>query len=191
MRYESSVAALLESAAGGAESAWRELFQRFSPLVSSVCRRCGVFGADADDVSGNVWLRLVLNLATIREPEALPGWLATTARRECLSLLRNKRREILNDREAATLTEPGADASLLGDERRRTVLREVAMLPKRERDLVSMLISDRSPSYLEISSSLGMPIGAIGPTRQRCLAKLRRTTAIAALLDNGVHDRSA
>jgi RNA polymerase sigma factor (sigma-70 family) len=191
MRCESSVAELLESAAGGAESAWRELFRRYSPLVSSVCRRCEVFGADADDVSGNVWLRLVLSLVTIREPEALPGWLATTVQRECWSLLRTKRREVLEDREADAPAGPGADASLLGDERRDTVLREVARLPERERDLVSMLISDLSPSYSEISSSLGIPVGAIGPTRQRCLAKLRRTTAIAALLDDAVHDRSA
>ena len=191
MRYESSAAVLLESAAEGAESAWQELFRRYTPLVLSVCRRYGVVGADAEDVGGNVWLRLVLNLMTIREPEALPGWLATTVRHECLTLLRKRRREIPNDREIANLVEPGADASLLFEERRNTVRREVARLPRRQRELVSMLISDPMPSYTEISSSLGMPIGAIGPTRQRCLARLRRTTAIAALLDNEGHEQSA
>jgi len=191
MRRETSVGALLDSAAGGSETAWRDLVRRYTPLVAAICRRYGVVGADAEDVGGNVWLRVVLHAAAIREPEALPGWLATTTRHECAALLRAKHREVPDDREAVDLAEPGADADLLGDERRATVRREVARLPKRERDLVSMLLSDASPSYAEISARLGMPIGTIGPTRQRCLARLRRTTAIAALLDDEVHERSA
>ncbi|WP_439658777.1 RNA polymerase sigma factor [Lentzea sp. HUAS TT2] len=189
MRNESSVAALLESAAQGVESAWRELFRRYSPLVSAVCRRHGITGADADDVSGNVWLQLVLNVAKIRNPEALPGWLTTTVRHECMSLLRGRHREVPDEREPADPAEPAADEPLLHEERRVTVRCEVARLPVRQRELVSMLLTDPPPSYAEISSRLGMPVGAIGPTRQRCLVRLRRSTAIAALQE--VHDRSA
>ncbi|GGM76352.1 RNA polymerase sigma factor [Lentzea pudingi] len=185
MRYE-SVAALLESAAQGVESAWAELFRRFSPLLSAVCRRHGVMGADAEDVSANVWLQLVLHAGKIRNPEALPGWLSTTARHECVSVLRGRHREFPDDREPAV---PGADESLLDEERRTTVRSEVARLPVRQRELVSLLLADPPPSYAEISERLGMPVGAIGPTRQRCLVRLRRSTAIAALRE--VHDRSA
>lgn len=190
MRQE-SVAVLLESAAQGAESAWRELFRRYSPLVSSVCRRYGVVGADAEDVGGNVWLQLVLNHGKIRNPDALPGWLRTTVRNECMALLRGRHRELPNVRELTDPVEPGPDVRLLGEERRDIVRREVARLPKRQRELVSMLLTDPPPSYAEISSRLGMPLGAIGPTRQRCLVGLRRSAAIAALLEDEVHDRSA
>jgi RNA polymerase sigma factor (sigma-70 family) len=152
-----------------------------------VCRRYGIVGADADDVGGNVWLRLVANLTTIREPEALPGWLKTTTQRECLTLLRDKRRQIPRDQERATNeTEPGVDASLLAKERRnavRNAVREaVAQLRERDQELLLMLFSDPPVPYAEISAVLNMPVGAIGPTRQRCLARVRRIPVISVLL---------
>jgi RNA polymerase sigma factor (sigma-70 family) len=190
MRYHSPVAVLLENAARGADSAWREIVKRYSPLVFSVCRTHGVRGADADDVCGNVWLSLVASLIKIRQPEALPGWLATTARRECLRLLRDRRRQIPEDREFTNEVEPGADTALLVEERRNAILRAVANLPERDRELLTMLFSDPPASYTEISSSLGIPIGAIGPTRQRCLARARRAPSIAELLIDDRHTRS-
>jgi RNA polymerase sigma factor (sigma-70 family) len=189
MRNESSVATLLENAAQGAESAWKELFRRYSPLLTAVCRRHGIHGADAEDVSSNVWLQLLLNAGKIRKPEALPGWLVTTTGHECVKVLRRRQREVMDDQEMAGSAGPAADESLLGEERRLVVRREVARLPRRQRELVALLLCDPQPSYAEISSRLGMPLGAIGPTRQRCLAGLRRSTAIAALRE--VHDRSA
>jgi RNA polymerase sigma factor (sigma-70 family) len=190
MRYQSPVAVLLENAARGVDSAWREIVKRYSPLIFSVCRTHGVMGADADDVRANVWLRLVANLIKIREPEALPGWLMTTTRRECVALLRNRQRQIPDDREFTEEVEPGADTALLVEERRHAVLSAVAKLPQRDRDLLTMLFSDPPASYLEISSSLGIPVGAIGPTRQRCLARARRAPSIAALLIDDRHIRS-
>jgi RNA polymerase sigma factor (sigma-70 family) len=183
MRCESPVAALLESATAGLESAWREIVTRYSPLVHTVCHRYGVRGTDAEDVGGNVWLRLVTNLATIREPKALPKWLMTTARRECLALLREKDRQV--PKEAIDQAVPArAEAFLLGAERGETVREVVAALPTRDRELLELLFSDPPLSYATISSRLGMPVGAIGPTRARCLARVRRIPSIAALLDD-------
>lgn len=183
MRYDLPVAELLANAARGDESAWNDILRRYRPLVLSVCRRHRVTGADADDVGGNVWLRLVANLRTIREPAALPGWLATTAQRECLMLLRNRSRQVQKEEmEIADEFEPGSDTRLLAEEQQNALREAMGRLPHRDRTLLAMLFSDPPTPYTEISSSLGMPIGAIGPTRQRCLARMRRTPAVAALL---------
>lgn len=183
MRNDTPTAPLLESAAQGSESAWREIVDRYTPLVISVCQRHGLSGADAQDVAGAVWLRLVAGLATIREPAALPGWLATTIRHECLMLLRHRNRQIPTDREpSGEPADPAADEALIGAERCTAARQALAALPARDRLLLSMLFSDPPLPYKEISSALGIPVGAIGPTRARCLARARRTPAIAALL---------
>jgi DNA-directed RNA polymerase specialized sigma24 family protein len=83
-----SVTALVTSARNGDKHAWDELFERYAPLIWSICRRYRLSQMDADDVGQNVWLQLVGHLAAIREPAALPGWLATTTRRECCRVLR-------------------------------------------------------------------------------------------------------
>jgi RNA polymerase sigma factor (sigma-70 family) len=188
MRNDERLGPLLERAASGEESAWREIVARFSTLVSSICRRHGVSGSDVDDVTGNVWLQLVTGLPTLRVPEALPGWLATTAKRECLTLLRDKHRQIPSDQDLTRPVESDVDGALLAAERRDMARRVVGQLPARDRVLISMLFSDPPTPYADISSSLGIPLGAIGPTRQRCLARARRTPAVAALLAG---DRSA
>jgi RNA polymerase sigma factor (sigma-70 family) len=182
MPYDSPVTVLLENAALGAESAWRELFIRYSPLVYSVCRGHGVLGTDADDVNGNVWLCLVRSVIRIRQPEALPGWLATTARRECLKLLRDRRRQVPDGTEIVVETEADTDAALLEEERRNAVRDAFDLLPQRDRVLLAMLFADPPATYTQISRILGIPVGAIGPTRQRCLARARRIPSIAALL---------
>jgi RNA polymerase sigma factor (sigma-70 family) len=187
MRNEPSMTALL---AAGTESAWREIFRRYTPFVAGVCRRYRVYGADAEDVCGTVWLQLVSKVSDIRDPEALPAWLATTAGRECLLLLRDKRRQVPSETDVVDRVEPAADGSVLVHERHDAVRRACDGLPDRDRELLSMLFADPPRSYADISTTLGMPIGAIGPTRQRCLARVRRSAAIAALLDND-HRRSA
>ena len=184
MRYHSPVAELLENAARGVDSAWCEIVKRYSPLIFSVCRTHGVWGPDADDVCGYVWLRLVADLSKIREPEALPGWLATTTQRECGTLLRNRKRLVLQDREPTDEVEPDVDTALLAEERRNAIQRAVTNLPERDQELLTLLFSDPPAPYKVISSRLGIPIGAIGPTRQRCLARVRRTPSIAALIDD-------
>lgn len=187
---DNSAKTLLESATRGAESAWREIVTQYSTLVYAVCRKYRVTGADADDVSGHVWLSLVASLATIRRWEALPGWLATTTRRECLKVLRDKERQIPDGREHAIGTQPSADVFLLEAERRSVVRGAIVQLSRRDRELLTMLFSDPPASYTEISSSLGIPMGAIGPTRQRCLARARRIPSVAALLTDDHHGLS-
>ncbi|OLF19248.1 RNA polymerase sigma factor [Actinophytocola xanthii] len=179
MRSDSTVDVLLERAVAGAEPAWRELVARYSPLVFRVCYRAGVTGSDAEDVAGNVWLRLVTNLPTIREPRALPKWLITTAERECGLLRRQRQRQVL--KEDVDQVVPGAETSLLGAERGAAVREAVAGLSDRDKQLLALLFSDPPTPYATISSRMGVPVGAIGPMRQRCLARLRRLPAIAAL----------
>jgi DNA-directed RNA polymerase specialized sigma24 family protein len=83
MRDDPSVILLVTRARAGDQQAWNALVERYAPLVWSICRRYQLGGADASDAGQNVWLRLVDQLGKIRDPAALPGWLATTTRREC------------------------------------------------------------------------------------------------------------
>lgn len=184
MHQESPTAPLLRDAALGMDAAWREIVGRYTPLVLAVCRGFGIRDADAEDVRGSVWLRLTTSLDRIREPEALPGWLRTVTQRECLKLLRNGQRQIPTDpalfQEAV---EPEFDAGLIDRESHEAVRRIIAALPSRDRRLLSLLFSDPSKTYQEISEILGIPIGSIGPSRARCLVRARRTSAAVALHD--------
>lgn len=184
MAHNTTDTLLLEHAARGGEPAWRDIVRSYTPLVRSVCLRHGIRGADADDVGATVWLRLVLNLRRIRQPEALPGWLATTTRRECLVSLRHRDRHTPTDDEPVDQAEPGADASLLDAERHEALRQALGQLPERDRELLSLLFSDPPTPYDTIVENLGIPRGSIGPTRQRCLARIRRTPSIAALLED-------
>jgi RNA polymerase sigma factor (sigma-70 family) len=185
MYYNPPVAPLLENAKRGSESAWRDIIDRYAPLIFTVCHRFRLNDADADDVCASVWLRLLTYVERIREPEALPGWLLTTARHECLLLLRHKSRQIpIGDIFVDESTAPESDTKLIAEERHAAAHNALSDLPRRDQKLLWMLFSDPPRSYQEISSTLKIPIGAIGPTRARCLTKARRTPAIAALLDD-------
>ena len=189
MRDDSSVVALVSRARDGDQEAWDEIVARYAPLVWATCRRHGLSGADVDDVGASVWLRLVERLDTIREPAALPGWLATTARRECLHLLRAKGRQVLAADDDgivalsdATRTDPDVDEWLLAQERHIALRAAFAELPQHCQQLLSLLFTDPPTPYAQIGATLGMAVGAIGPNRQRCLDRLRSSAALAALL---------
>jgi Sigma-70 region 2 len=94
VRDDPSVVALVTRAAGSDEGAWHELVERYAPLVWGICVRYQLGGADVEDVGQTVWLGLVeqLTSTSLREPAALPGWLATTTQRECLRVLRARGR---------------------------------------------------------------------------------------------------
>ena len=174
---------LIEAARAGDESAWHELVRRYAPLIWSVCRRYRLTETATEDVAGMVWLRLVDGLATVREPAALPGWLATVTRRECLAVLRRRNRETpLGDLETVASVEPATDAWLLDEERRIALREAISRLSEKDRKLMSMLLTDPPAGYAEISATLGIPIGSIGPTRQRCLDRIRQFPAVARLL---------
>lgn len=173
------------------EDAWNELVRRFAGLVAYVIRHYRLSAADTQDVSQLVWLRLVEHLGQIREPAALPGWLATTTRHECERYLRVNGRSVAVD--PMTMREdrsagPEVDEMLLAVERRQVLLDGLGELAPQQRELLLMLSADPPYSYAEISRILGIPIGSIGPTRSRVLEKLRDTDAVRAYLEA---DRSA
>jgi RNA polymerase sigma factor (sigma-70 family) len=176
---------LVRRARSGEQDAWDQLVERFATLVWSVCRRYGLFGGDAEDVAASVWLRLVERLGTIREPAALPGWIATTTARECLQVLRARNRQVVLDDErlADESADFVSDEWLLEQERHSALRVAFAGLSERCRRLLSMVFGDPPTPYREISEKLGMSVGGIGPTRMRCLEKLRESPAVAALMD--------
>ena len=175
-------------AIGGDKQAWDALVGRYAPLIWSICRRYRLGRADTEDVGQTVWLRLVDQLDRLRDPDALPGWLVTTTRRECLQVLDTARRtdtlglvqaaEDAPDQQAAT-----AEQELLAAERRAALREAFAGLPPYCQRLLALLIQDPPVSYAEISARLGISIGSIGPMRSRCLDKLRHHPAFAALID--------
>jgi RNA polymerase sigma factor (sigma-70 family) len=189
MRDDSPVAALVARARDGDKRAWDAIVDRYAPLIWSICRRYRLDRADADDVGQSVWLRLVDQLAFIREPAALPGWLATTTRRECGRVLSAARRqEALGDAvDAADVAdeEPeAAEREVLAAERNAALREAFAHLPPRCQQLVGLLLEDPPVPYADISTKLGIPVGSIGPSRARCLDRLRRYPAVAALISN-------
>jgi RNA polymerase sigma factor (sigma-70 family) len=179
------LADLVEAAASGDDNAWKALYGRYTPLISSVCRRYRLAGSDADDVSQAVWLRLVQQLNRLREPNALPGWILTTTRNEALSVIKAGRRMLpadpmVDDRLDST-DRPEFDIHLDQADERRALRESLRQLRPEHRQLLLLLVADPQLSYREISERLGIPIGSIGPTRARCLRRLRATTEIHAL----------
>jgi RNA polymerase sigma factor (sigma-70 family) len=177
---------LVARARNGDQESWNALVDRYLPLVNSVIGKFRLSSADADDVNQTVWLRLVENLGAIREPRALPGWLATTTRTEALRVIRLRGRESISDPQSLTFERPGgdpeADADLLREERAQALRDALEELPAGRRELLELLMSDPPISYDEISAKLGIPKGSIGPTRARALQQLRNTTAMRALM---------
>jgi RNA polymerase sigma factor (sigma-70 family) len=175
-RDAGTVARLVEAAAGGDRRAWDALVDEFGGLVWAVARAHRLSDADAADVAGATWLALVEHLDRLRQADRVGPWLATTARRECLRILREARRQVPTGDDFA---ERAADASdvagdLLTEERDAALWRAFGRLPARDQALLRLLVADPQPSYEEISAALQMPIGSIGPTRARSLERLRR-----------------
>ena len=184
----SGIRAIFDRATRGESAAWRELVTRFRPLVVSVCRRFALDGADAEDICQTVWLRLFEHLDAIRDPRALPGWISTTTRREAIQVTNRSRRADLMEPAAfgelavRGLDEPDAERALLVSERRAALTGGLAELRPQHRQLLVLAHVEPRLSYQEIGHQLGMPVGSIGPTRARCIDKLRGTTALQRLL---------
>jgi RNA polymerase sigma factor (sigma-70 family) len=188
MRDDSSVSALVARARAGDQPAWNELVERYAPLVWSICNRYRLTRPDIDDIAQTVWLLLVEQLGNIRQPAALPGWLATTTQRECLRVLKAASRydsfgSSVDNRELPDQSAPVIEQEVIEAELHAALRTAFAGLPARCRQLLSMLLSDPPHSYAEISATISIAIGSIGPQRARCLEKLRRSPALAALSD--------
>lgn len=176
---------LVSAAAGGDQAAWDLIVKRFLPLVYSVSGSFRLSRSDAQDVSQTVWLRLVEHLDDIRDPRALPGWIAVTARNAAIHLLGSKKRTVQVDPMSNRVFEDGVqsspvDENLLRSERRQVLREALAELPAKQRELLLLLVADPPISYSEISQRLGIPVGSIGPTRARYLQRLRATSSMQA-----------
>jgi RNA polymerase sigma factor (sigma-70 family) len=193
MRDDRSVSLLVTRAQTGDQQAWNALVERYAPLVWSICRRYGLGGADAADVGQNVWLALVDQLGNIRDPAALPGWLATSTRRECNRVLRTRSSQaavvVLDAANIPSQQTDIVEQELLVAERHAALREAFTGLPAGCQRLMAMLIEDPPVPYAKISAELGIPIGSIGPTRRRCLDKLRCHPAITALIHAGQSER--
>jgi RNA polymerase sigma factor (sigma-70 family) len=179
---------LVTRARTGDKRAWDALVERYAPLIWSISRKSRLGRADAQDAAQNVWLRLADQLDKIRDPAALAGWLATTTWRECGRVLRAAHgphtpvyafdAENLPDQQAGA-----AEQELLTAQRHAALREAFSHLPSDSQQLIALLIADPPVRYAEISVRLGIPVGSIGPSRSRCLDKLRRDPAVAALIN--------
>jgi len=167
----------VQSAAAGDSGAWEELTRRFGGSIMAIARSCRLCEADAWEVQQTTWLRLVENIGRIQKPERVGAWIATTAHRECLRLIRLRSRVSFDDDAIARLADisiPSADSGPIAAERAALVRKAFEKLPPKCQRLLAFLTGDEALPYKEISETLSMPIGSIGPTRGRCLEHLRR-----------------
>jgi RNA polymerase sigma factor (sigma-70 family) len=191
VRDDPTVVALVKRAAGSDPAAWEEIVERYGPLVWSICTRFQLSNHDREDVGQNVWLLLVEQLGKLREPAALPGWLATTTHRECLRVVTASRKsERLGtglDDALQFVDNTIIDEEILMAERNAALRAAFAELPPKCQRLLAMLTSDPPSSYAEISATLQIPVGSIGPKRARCLERLRKSSVLFGLSEADVY----
>ena len=168
---------LMRRAANGDPAAWEGLVDRYGRLIWSITRDFKLVESDAADVFQTTWMRLIEHIDRIEHADRVGSWLASTARNECLRSLSIRRRLVLagedDSFDGPAAQEPEIDEGLLSAERVAIVREAMTHLPRRWQRLMEMLMSDPPASYAEISGELGLPVGSIGPTRGRCLARLR------------------
>lgn len=175
---------LLAAAAAGSEEAWAALVDRYTGLLWAVARSFRLGEASSADVVQTAWLRLAENLDRLRDPDRVGAWLATTARREALRMLNRRAKEspmdLVGDLERVSEA-GGPECDALAEDRDARVRRAFVRLPQRDQQLLRLLMASPPPSYLDVSAAMDMPVGSIGPTRARCLARLRRELAAVGL----------
>jgi RNA polymerase sigma factor (sigma-70 family) len=185
-RPEAMSAELVHGAVTGDRQAWEQLVSRYTGMLYGIARSYGLDSSTSGDVVQTTWLRLVEHLDTLRDPGAIGGWLATTARRHCLSVVRSHRRERPVE-QVDGLDAPDRDRSpedeAAARDRDERVRAAFHRLPIRDRRLLVGLMASPRCSYADLSAGLGMPVGSIGPTRARSLDRLRRELAAVGIDD--------
>ena len=173
----SNIADLLSRAADGDPTAWEEILRRYSTLVWATVRSFRLQDADTLDAVQTTWLRLAENAHQIRHPQRLGAWLATTTRRECLRILRHNTSIHHSSRaiqEAASDPSTGPEHITIEAETTRSLWEHVDELPPRQRTVLQALFTDNPQPYAQIATTIGIPPGGIGPTRNRALQQLRQ-----------------
>jgi RNA polymerase sigma factor (sigma-70 family) len=179
------VALMVRAAAEGNQDAWNALVERFASTVWAIARGHRLNSADAADVFQTTWLRLLEHLDRIEQPERVGAWIGTTARRECLRVLRISCRQVPSGEDFDVLPDQTPsqfpERDLIAIERSQIVNSLVEQLPVRSQLLLRLLSADSPLSYRDISETLSMPIGSIGPTRARALEQLRRVAVASGV----------
>lgn len=171
-----SAADFLLQIGNGDRAVWDELLRRYGKLASATVRSFRLQEADALDAIQNTWLRLAEHAEQVRFPERLGGWLATTARRECLHILRRtKLGSQYTDLLPETVSDPspGPEKRAIDAHSTRILHTLIDGLAPRQRTLIRMLFAEDPCSYDTVARSTGIPHGGIGPTRARALRQLR------------------
>jgi RNA polymerase sigma factor (sigma-70 family) len=174
-RFTDDVTSIVHAARAGDARAWSALVDRFDKTVRVVARHHRLCGADQDEAAQQTWMRLLLHIDDVRDPAALSGWLQTTARRESLRVLQAAQREV-PVAEPISSDEPDLTAveeQLLAEERREALHAALAHAPHHQRRVVRLMLEKPDITYDEVSATLDIPKGSIGPTRGRCIARLR------------------
>jgi RNA polymerase sigma factor (sigma-70 family) len=177
------VGRLVRAGADGDEAAWNELVRHFAHAVMAVIRSYRLAPADAEDVYQTVWLKLVENLDSLRDPEALPGWLRTTTMHECIRQLERRRRTVPVDPQSDEALRPSADdieAAAMRAELRVALRDGLAELSEEDQALLRLYAL--AEPYKNVAELLHMKTGSIGPTLGRSLARLRQTRALRRYL---------
>jgi RNA polymerase sigma factor (sigma-70 family) len=174
------MADLLSAARAGSEDALGQIVNELSPLLWQVARSAGLSQGDAEDVLQTVWMRLITHLDGIHDAGALTGWLVTTTKREAWRVRAAGRKQLPTDQDMfADLPDkgPGSEEQVLVEDQRRELWAAIGMLSRRCQELLRILAFAPRPDYATVAAALGMRVGSIGPTRGRCLAKLRALLA--------------
>jgi RNA polymerase sigma factor (sigma-70 family) len=165
---------LVDEVRDGDHQAWDRLVVELSPMMHSIARSYRLSEADCSDVVQTVWLRLTEHLDVVRDGTRVAGWLATTARRESLRV--SRRRELPSEPWVFEVDdrEPSPDQQVVDRDEVARAHDALRRLPVRDQRLLTVLMRDPAPAYTEVADELGIPVGSIGPTRARALARLRR-----------------
>jgi RNA polymerase sigma factor (sigma-70 family) len=182
------LSAQVRAAQRGNECAWTQLVMTWSPMLRRVAKGYRLSIHDVDDVVQITWLQAYRKLGTLKAPEALPGWLATIARRGALEKLQRGTREVITEEppEPARSHHPSVEDTLIESEREIALHGAIVRLPRHQRLLLSAMLARPCEDYRSIAARLRVPIGSIGPTRARSVARLQRDPLLAQALAGGL-----